>query len=119
MTPEFEKSLNVKLTQWSNWANENSFTKCRLVQYSGVELVGALDVPLDEIETQIKGLITEGFYVDWKPQGQIAYLRVYEYGGPEPDWKKTFAEKNLGNKWLLNLSEHLRMKWIADLGKKL
>lgn len=97
MTPEFEKKLNQKLAKYDKWASKNSFSQCRLVQFCGVEFVGAIDVELDQIVNQITGLLCEGFYVDWGIHNNSMYLRVYESGGPEPTWDQTIKEEPLAD----------------------
>ena len=54
-----------------------------------------LDLPLGEVESQIVGLVCEGFRVDWAEHGRRLHLRVWEGGGPEPPWPKVFAEEHL------------------------
>ena len=39
----------------------------------------------------------EGFYVDWTEHENRLYLRVWEFGGPEPEWSKVFAEVPLAD----------------------
>jgi hypothetical protein len=39
--------------------------------------------------------VREGFQVDWSERQQRVYLRVWEFGGPEPEWPKVFAEQPL------------------------
>ncbi|MCK7629496.1 hypothetical protein MZ018_16545 [Shewanella sp. JNE10-2] len=85
MNPEFEQKLNRKLAAFDAWANVSTFRECKLVQYCGVDLVGVIDVETDQIVDQITGLLCEGFYVDWKQNGSILYLRVYEFGGAGAD----------------------------------
>ncbi len=94
MTPEFEIELNRKLAAYDKWASENEFSKCRLVQYCGVDFIGAIDVKLNQIVHQITGLLCEGFNVDWNLHNDSVYLRVYEYG-PEPTWDQTIKEEPL------------------------
>jgi hypothetical protein len=65
------------------------------VQYSGVDLVGCRDVAPGETEHQIEGLLREGFYVGWGVKGRRLFLRVWEYGGPEPGWPKVYSESPL------------------------
>jgi|UniRef100_E6XJ27 hypothetical protein len=97
MNPEFEQELNRKLAAFDAWANESTFRECKLVQYCGVDLVGVIDVETDQIVDQITGLLCEGFYVDWKQNGSILYLRVYEFGGPEPTWEQVVNEEPLAD----------------------
>ena len=95
MNDEFRSKLNAKLGNFRDWMQQHSPTSCRLVQYCGVERVSAHDIPLAEIENRIEGLLCEGFYVDWTEQETRLYLRVWEFGGPEPTWPKVFAEEDL------------------------
>ena len=99
-TPEAlndKKKIETTLADFRAWSESNKYMGCRLVQYSGVDFVGAIDVDLDQIENQIKGLLCEGFYVDWNVFNNLVYLRVYEYGGPEPTWDQTIKEEPLAD----------------------
>ena len=60
-------------------------------------MIGALDVPLGEMESQIQGLLGEGFHVAWADHHDLVYLRVWEYPGPEPAWLNVFSEKSLAD----------------------
>lgn len=91
----FQTKLDNKLSAYRAWSAGRKLSHCRLVQYCGVDLVGALDVPLGAVETRITGLVCEGFYVDWTEHNGRLYLRVWEYDGPEPNWTNVFAEKPL------------------------
>lgn len=67
-----------------------------MVQYCGPEMIGSLSLEEKEIESRIKALICEGFYVEWNTKEDAScFLRVWEFGGPEPDWKKVFEEVDL------------------------
>jgi hypothetical protein len=39
----------------------------------------------------------EGFYVDWAAHERRIFLRVWEFGGPEPEWSTVFAERPLAD----------------------
>ena len=95
MTEDFRRELDAKLNAYRDWSVSRKLTSCRLVQYCGIELAGAIDVPMNEVEQQIRGLVCEGFYVDWMERDSQLVLRVWEFGGPEPDWPKVFAEQPL------------------------
>jgi hypothetical protein len=92
MDEAFRLMLQAKLADFRGWSAVRSVTGYRLVQYCGVDLIGALSGPLSEIEAQIEGLVCEGMTVDWAEKGGLVYLRVWEFGGPEPDWSKVFTE---------------------------
>ena len=91
MNNAFRQNLQGRLDNYREWALSRSFSKCRLVHYCGVDLVGSRDVPLDEVASQIEGLVWEGFRVDWSEHEGRLYLRVWESVGPEPDWEKVIA----------------------------
>jgi hypothetical protein len=92
MNEEFRRKLEAKLTAFRDWSRHKRLTSVRLVQYCGVEMVGAIDLAADEVVRQIEGLVCEGFYVDWSELEGRLYLRVWEYGGPEPSWLKVYDE---------------------------
>jgi hypothetical protein len=83
------------LTDFRGWSQGRRLLNCRLVQYCGIEKIGAIDVPTEEIESQIEGLINEGMRVAWAEHNQRLFLRVWEHDGPEPPWTKVFAEEHL------------------------
>lgn len=97
MKSEFQIKIDKKISEYRDWIREKNFSRCRLVQYCGVDLVGALDVPFNEVESQITGLLCEGYYVDWQVNNDCCYLRVWEFDGPEPEWTKVFAEVPLAD----------------------
>ena len=88
----FEKSASFR-----QWSLTHEFADCRLVQYCGADLIASINLSKEEIEQQIEGLVNEGFYVDWKLDGTRLFLRIWEYGGPEPDWDHVFAERSLSD----------------------
>jgi hypothetical protein len=97
MDESFQKKLQAKLDGYRDWSRDHTLLSCRLVQYCGVDLVGVIDVPLADVESQIKGLVCEGFYVDWTEREGRLVLRVWEFGGPEPEWAKVLAEQALAD----------------------
>ncbi len=78
-----------------SFKTENNFNTCRLVQYSGPEIAGAIDIDIEEILNQINGLICEGFDIEWAVKDNVCFLKVWEYPGSIPDWSKVFQEKDL------------------------
>lgn len=94
MTPEFESKLNAKLAAFQNWSENRSFQAARLVQYVSREPYG-IDVALDDVLRQIRGLVCEGMRVDWSEFQNCLYLRVWEFPNPEPEWPKVYAEEPL------------------------
>ena len=97
MDDTFRAKLESRLDAFRQWARGRDFSGCRLVQYLGMEKVGSLDVTLVQVESQIEGLVCEGFRVDWAEQDSQMYLRVWEADGPEPPWSKVFAEEHLAD----------------------
>ncbi len=97
MTEAFRSKLQAKLADYRVWSARRKLTGCRLVHYCGIDLAGSQDLPLAEAEARISGLICEGFRVDWKEHEGRLFLRVWEFGGPEPDWPKVLAEQPLAD----------------------
>lgn len=93
MRPEFKEKLEAKLSAYREWQSRRSFSSARLVQYSGIEMIGAHDVGLSEVENQIEGAISEGFRVEWSEHQGRLYLCVWE-GPPHspPPWDCVFHE---------------------------
>jgi hypothetical protein len=91
----FRSKLGARLDAYREWARNHDLSSCRLVQYLGIECMGGLDVPLDEVESQIAGLVCEGLRVDWAEADGRLYLRVFEGTAPKPSWPKVFAEGHL------------------------
>jgi hypothetical protein len=65
MDEQFRAKLDAKLAEYRAWSAGRVFPSCRVVQYVGVDLVGAKSLPLSEVESEIEGLVCEGFYLDW------------------------------------------------------
>lgn len=97
MNPEVLKRISDAVASYRTWCQDRQFQNCRLVQYCGPDMIGAIDVPVAQIEAQIEGLLAEGFDVDWGSNGNQLYLRVWEFGGAEPDWQSVYAERSLQN----------------------
>lgn len=76
------------------WAADMRPLRWRLVEYSGVECLGASDLPAHEIDARIRALIDQGFHLAGARQGQTAVLRAHE-GTPVPPWPSVFAERDL------------------------
>ncbi|PSB56562.1 hypothetical protein [Chamaesiphon polymorphus] len=95
MNSEFQAKIDDRLKAYRSWAHGRSVTIGRLVQYSGVEFLGAIDIAQEKLEEQIFDLECEGFDVDWSEHNEKIYLRVWEYPGPEPSWDLVFEEKDL------------------------
>ena len=77
MNFEFQTKLDDKIKEFRFWVDGRSVAVARLVQYSGIEFLGAIDVAPKELEEQIVGLQCEGFYVDWAEHNERIYLRVW------------------------------------------
>lgn len=95
MNLEVAKKIEESLAAYRAWSIGQPFHSCRLVQYCGPEMIGAIDVPLPEIKAQIRGLLAEGFYVDWTCHIGRLYLRVWEFGGGEPEWRFVYDESDI------------------------
>jgi hypothetical protein len=66
---------------------------CRLVQFSGDACTGRIDVPPDEIESEITGAICEGLGVDWNEHEGALYLVLWEPESLPWTWRDVFAEQ--------------------------
>ncbi len=97
MNKTIEDKIKESISEFRIWKDTSNFKSCRLIQYCGIEKVGAIDVEPDDIERQIEGLISEGFHVAWNGYGGKLYLKVWEYDGPEPPWEKVFSEEDIEN----------------------
>jgi len=95
MDEEFKAKLNAKLADYRAWLAGRNIASVRLIQYCGIECLGGIDIPLNEVEIRLKALISEAFYVDWKERNECLYLRVWEFDGPEPHWESVMLEKHL------------------------
>lgn len=95
MTDDFRERLQDRLTAFRVWRADRPLLSCRLVQHTGdsEERTGAIDVPLDEIESEITGALCEGFGVDWNiNEGQsVLYLVVWEPENLPWTWREVFA----------------------------
>jgi hypothetical protein len=104
----FRSRLDAKLADFREWSRHRTLTCCRLVHYCGVECIGARDVALADTQSQIEGLLCEGFHVDWMQHEERLYFRVWESDRPEPLWPKVFAEEHLADvKEILRQAGHL------------
>ncbi|WP_113962251.1 hypothetical protein [Roseimicrobium gellanilyticum] len=81
------------------WLEGRRLSGCRLVQYCGPELTGAIDVEADAVEAGIEGVVAEGFYVNWAAHHDRLYLKIWEYGYHEPSWEDVYAERNMPKPW--------------------
>jgi hypothetical protein len=97
MDESFRSKLEARLADYREFSCRRRLDGCRLVQYCGVERVGAVDIVKTQVEPQIAELLCEGFFVDWAESDGRAYLRVWEVDGPEPPWPKVFAEGHLAD----------------------
>jgi hypothetical protein len=97
MDDAFRAKLELCIGNFRHWAQGREVSGCRLVQYVGVDLLGAIDIPLGKVESQIEGLVCEGIRVAWAQQGRLMYLRAWDGDGPEPAWSKVFAEEPLAD----------------------
>lgn len=97
MPPRLAGSFAARLAAFQAWLALHPFSHCRLVQYSGVDLVGAMDVEPSDVEAQIAGLLAEGFRVDWLDRDQKLFLRIWEGRCPEPGWDAVLAARPLAD----------------------
>jgi hypothetical protein len=92
---DFESKLAAKLAAFEAWARGRHLRRIRLVQYCGNVMIGAVSVAPQDALAQIRGLLSEGFHVDWSEHAGRVYLRVWEFDGPEPEWHKVYGEASL------------------------
>lgn len=108
MKDEFRAMLDARMSDYRKWLRNQRPSGCRWVHYTGVEMTGACDVPLDEVEARLTNAMREGFHAGWaEHQGRI-YVRIWE-GDAEPPWKKVFAEESL-----VDVSEILRRAGFSE-----
>src|SRR5262245_24384825 len=104
----FRVKVETKLSHYREWSHARAFTGGRLLQYRGLDLVGARDVALPEVESQVEGLLYQGFHVDWAEHQGRLYLRVWEFAGPEPAWPSVLAEQPLTDTGAIQHCEYER-----------
>ena len=100
MNPEFTPKLEARISSYRAWSQGRNFSGIRLVRYCGVEMIGASDITLSEIENRIHGYTCEGLGVEWTEYNGRLYLCVWEAWdapGSPPDWSKVFSESDLDN----------------------
>ena len=95
MTPEFATKLHKKLSDYREFAATRQFLSCRLVHYCGADAPNSIDVPLDEIEREISGCLSEGLHVGWFDSEERLYLYVQEPDCPIPPRENVVAETAL------------------------
>ena len=95
MDAAFRSKIEKKLAEYREWSCSRRLSRCRLIHYVGLDLVGAIEIATSEIEAQIEGLVCDGFYVDWEENNGTLYRRVWEFDCPVPDWPSVFAERPL------------------------
>jgi hypothetical protein len=97
MTPEFSAKLEAKLSEYREFAAARRIASCRLVHYCGVDVPNAIDVPLNQIESQITGCLCEGLYVGWFENDERLYLCIQEPDCPAPPREKVIAEEAIAD----------------------
>lgn len=107
MKDALRAKLDQLLADYRAWLKQRYLSGCRWVQYTGVEMTGAMDVSLDEVESRLRNTVCEGFCVGWTEHKRRLYVRVWE-GEDEPAWEKVFAEESL-----LDVAETLRRAGFA------
>jgi hypothetical protein len=89
----FRLNIRSKLRDYREWSKARKLTGCRLVRYSGPDLVETRDILLAQVERQLESFQWRGFQVDWAEHEGRLYLRAWEVGGPEPDWAEVVSSK--------------------------
>lgn len=100
--------IDDKVSAFLVWVQATSVDSCRWVEYVGVKMIGAIDVPLDDVEKRMRNALCEGRRVDWNEQGGTMFLRIWD-GDVEPTWDKVFAEESLAD-----IDEILRQAGFAE-----
>ena len=68
---------------------------CRLVHYVGLGTPNAIDVELDDVESQVMGCWAEGLLVAWCLHKNRLYVCVQEPDCPFPAWEFVFREEGV------------------------
>jgi hypothetical protein len=87
----FRLNFQAELEDYREWSKGHAFTTCRLLQFEGLNLEEARDIPLARVERELEQFQWRGFNVDWAEHQGRLYLGAWQVGGPEPDWTKVFA----------------------------
>lgn len=95
MTPEFAEALKAKMDAFLSWSSHRPAAAGRLVKYEGVQFVGAIDVPFDELSEEVEGLFCEGYALDWSEHLGRIYLVAWEATDPVVPWELIYQEKDL------------------------
>lgn len=95
MNEEFQLMLVGKLNEFQAWSQSQHYDACRLVQYCGIECVGAIDVPLNHVAREIKGGLGEGYSVAWAINDRRLYLVVWEPHDLPWTWPQVSREEHL------------------------
>ncbi len=89
-----------RLQEFREWSRQHRFVRCRLVHYCGPEVAGAVDVPLDEIEGNIRGFVEEGFGADWALKDMDCLVLVCWESWKLPlEWDCIFGERDFEQDW--------------------
>lgn len=90
----FHERVQNRLDEYRVWAELQTLTSGRLVQYSGLlGMPDAIDAEVSAIPSQIEAYLNEGLQVGWSLQESTIYLAIQEPGCPMPPWDKVFAEE--------------------------
>ena len=98
MNPAVAAKVEKALHSYRAFVQGKQFQSHRLVEYAGVEMVGAFDIQLPEVEPRIRVAIMEGFRAMWAANGQNLVLCIWEpwdEPAPPPAWERVFAERDL------------------------
>jgi hypothetical protein len=97
MDDTVRRRIQEKLNDYIAWSRGRTFSDCRVVQYSGADVVGTMDLPMRKVESCIERTLGEGLRVDWAEHRGRLILKVWEFGSPEPDWPSVFDERPLAD----------------------
>jgi hypothetical protein len=102
MNEDVIRRMDAKVAGFQSWMCNRKFRDIRVVQYCGVELVGANNIAPEDAVDYVRPHVYEGFHVDWCQHGERIYLRVWEPwydDDPEPGWPLVFAELPPADRW--------------------
>lgn len=69
----------------------------RIVQFTGMDFLGTVEVPLAEVEGHVAASVRDGSAVDWVWRNEVLYLRALVPGGAVASWERVFAEQELAD----------------------
>jgi hypothetical protein len=93
MSPH-QSTIEIQLAAFRSWAEGTKWNSGVLVQYTGPEYIGGLELRLENTESQIEGCLREGFRVEWRLFDGILFVCVIESWEENLDWTKIQRREN-------------------------